>query len=866
MLPQKLSSRMTGTFLDDEDNGSILGSSGADTIYGGQSTSETDGGLAINDSIDGGQSDDTIYAGEGDDLVFGGDAGDAAGGGTATAKSVETFRFDTDQATNVVAGSGPGNTGDTITYNDIATADDGTTISVRITIVSISNPDLEVELGHSDNYPLYLRGGEPGTKVDVRIDFLGPDGNPVAIDSNFTFRDIDNTGSNGREGVTFDTTDITSYAVSSDPATDVSADDRGDVIEFTTSRSGSIPDENLWTQVFFDGQSSLNFTVESREHTAGYGFDTADFGEPPDVFDVDASGDDLIYAGAGDDTALGGGGTDTIYGETGNDTLEGQKGDDTLFGGSGNDTLAGGAGTNTLDGGEGVDTADYSSAGSGVDVDLRDGTAAGLGSSDVLTSVEAVTGSDFDDTLDGSQGENTLYGGEGSDSIDGHGGADTLYGGDGGDQIEGGVGNDALFGGGGADELKGGEGDDRLAGGTGTDVLYGGADNDTWVLDEDGIGDSFFGGSGTNVLDATDVGSGVTLKFASDGEGAVLAGGSVGSFVDISQAALGSGSDVVDASGDSTGVSVDTGAGNDTLAGGAGDDTLSGGSGDDVFVLSDAGGNDTITDFELGHDLLETADLQDTTGGQVTAEEVVVTGGSGSPQVLHFPNGERVVVPDGSVNTSSREAQFASLVMMGVPPCFAPGTRIRTTVGDVAVEDLQVDDLVITADNGPQAIRWIGRRYQVFSGSQDQHLPILISAGSLGGGLPRRNLVVSPQHRILLSGPEVRTLVCEDEVLAPAKGLITRPGIRVKRGTSHIDYYALLFDRHEVIFAEGAKTESFRPGPVIMQDFSEDAREEIYTIYPQLKTDPVEGLGPPARRLITKRQTREAAPPRQLVM
>ncbi len=307
------------------------------------------------------------------------------------------------------------------------------------------------------------------------------------------------------------------------------------------------------------------------------------------------------------------------------------------------------------------------------------------------------------------------------------------------------------------------------------------------------------------------------------------------------------------------------GSGNDTLDGGVGNDTLTCGSGNDTFQVSASGGDDTITDFGDGDDQIDSSALTDIGNvatdqdGTVTADEVVVTGGGGSAQVLTFPNGETITVPDGTVDTSTTATQFASLVAMGVPPCFAPGTMILTPTGEVAVESLKAGDLVMTADHGPQPLRWVGRRVETFESREDPHKPILIAKGAMGHGFPTRDLIVSPQHRMVLSGKIPETLFGQREVMGIAKALTTLKGIRRMAGKTEITYFALLLDRHEVIFAEGAATESFRPGPTVLKGMDDAARREIYTIYPKLEAEPINGLGDPARQLLNGRDTRRIA-------
>lgn len=144
-------------------------------------------------------------------------------------------------------------------------------------------------------------------------------------------------------------------------------------------------------------------------------------------------GADLAYGTTGDDILYGDGGNDYIDGRAGNDTLYGGAGDDTLVGGygnnelhgeGGNDILMGGLSADILDGGDGTDTVLYSGAISGVTVDLVNETATGGGGNDTLTSIENITGSNFNDTLIGDSGVNTLTGGLGNDILTGGSGAD----------------------------------------------------------------------------------------------------------------------------------------------------------------------------------------------------------------------------------------------------------------------------------------------------------------------------------------------------------------------------------------------------------------------------------------------------------
>ncbi len=110
---------------------------------------------------------------------------------------------------------------------------------------------------------------------------------------------------------------------------------------------------------------------------------------------------------------------------------------------------------------------------------------------------------------------------------------------------------------------------------------------------------------------------------------------------------------------------------------------------------------------------------------------------------------------------------------------------------------------------------------------------------------------------MVLSGNDVLETYGVPEVFGLAKGFLRSNGVRRMKGKQQITYYALLFSRHEVIFAEGARTESFRPGPVAMASFESHARKQVFEIHPGLADDPEAALGPPARKILTRREVME---------
>ncbi|MBL4749328.1 MAG: Hint domain-containing protein [Amylibacter sp.] len=188
--------------------------------------------------------------------------------------------------------------------------------------------------------------------------------------------------------------------------------------------------------------------------------------------------------------------------------------------------------------------------------------------------------------------------------------------------------------------------------------------------------------------------------------------------------------------------------------------------------------------------------------------------------------------------------------------CFTPGILITTPRGAIPVEYLRVGDLVITADNGLQAIRWIGHKR--ITGARlnafPKLRPIRIRKDAFGPGLPRRDMRVSPQHRMLIDADRALVNYGESEVLAPAKGLINDYSVTVDYNIRYTDYIHIMFDRHEIIFANDAATESFHPGHMTMSAIDDAPREELFEIFPELETG-TNTYGPSARKGLLVQET-----------
>ncbi len=160
------------------------------------------------------------------------------------------------------------------------------------------------------------------------------------------------------------------------------------------------------------------------------------------------------------------------------------------------------------------------------------------------------------------------------------------------------------------------------------------------------------------------------------------------------------------------------------------------------------------------------------------------------------------------------------------PPCFTPGTQIETPDGPRLVEDLQPGDLVNTADSGAKPLLWIGRTKVSAEG---KFAPIRFEAGMFGLTQP---LVVSPQHRMLIDDWRAPYLYGHAEVLIAAHCLVNGKTVtRVEGG--EVEYIHLLFKRHEIVIANGAKSESYYPGHAVSQS-ERRTQAEILALFPEL--------------------------------
>lgn len=193
--------------------------------------------------------------------------------------------------------------------------------------------------------------------------------------------------------------------------------------------------------------------------------------------------------------------------------------------------------------------------------------------------------------------------------------------------------------------------------------------------------------------------------------------------------------------------------------------------------------------------------------------------------------------------------------------CFTAGTRIVAEAGEVVIDDLTVGDLVATCDAGLQPVRWIGRRHldAATLARHPQLRPVRIRAGALGAGIPTADLVVSPQHRVLVRSKIAQRMFGVQEVLVAAKQLLALDGIEVAEDLTEVIYVHMLFDAHQVVIANGTEAESLYTGPQALRSVGAVGLEEIFAIFPQLRHRHADEAPDGARRLLTGRQGRNLA-------
>ena len=873
-------------------DGTVDGTSGDDSMRVGSTDAQADevdnSGNAIklgagNDKISAGSGDDTILGGAGNDYIAGNDGDDRLHGDADTTEET-TFSWANQNIEDGVSVTG-GITGVTSSGNIQVTMSVDQGENFRSATMERNDPLYDYnEL--SDSSSIHILGGAAGSDPNtakMSIDFSSLDSGVSDEVSNVTFGifDIDQAYGFVDEVIvraydadgnlipvnltagnsdTLDVNDETGRAISTDAG-------RGT----TNAKTGFL-------QVDIAGPVS-RIEIEYNNH------DPDDTGHAIRVGDLKMStisatdaGNDTLDGGAGSDTIYGDGGNDSLSGGADNDSLSGGSGDDRIEGGTGHDTIAGGTGNDAMSGGDDADlfvmeddfgTDKIAGGEGGKDYDVVTFDALSNGVSVTYTGEEAGTATEGPNSVSFTEIEKLVLTNS-SDYVDAS---------IGGVAVDTGAGNDTIKVGDGAYDIDAGTGDDRIIREAGTT-----ADDANSVIDAgDGI-DTYVAGSGLGADHTVDLAAsrldhagndrGDLLNFenvALENSAASVKGDSKDNTITArgtqdNSLSGGDGNDSIDGGGGNDNLHGDAGRdtliggdGNDTLDGGQGDDQLTGGDGDDVFVYS--GGHDTITDFNAGN--TGPLDDNDTTNNdfidlsgyydkifdlRADYEDNGILDQSNFETTDYTYNSK---FEDGSLKFIGVQAQHFTYDNTGVV-CFGKGTAIRTPRGDVLVEDLRVGDLVTTMDNGPQKIRWINTRsYDAEQMQKGSHLhPVLIKRGTFGA---ERDLLVSQQHGVLVGQ--------SGDSFARAKHLAdAAKGVRIAKGKKSVTYVHLMFDDHQVIFAENVPSESFYPGPMALSQMSKPHRAAFSKVLPALGTGRVSReevakiYGPTARVFLKKKQ------------
>ena len=239
------------------------------------------------------------------------------------------------------------------------------------------------------------------------------------------------------------------------------------------------------------------------------------------------------------------------------------------------------------------------------------------------------------------------------------------------------------------------------------------------------------------------------------------------------------------------------------------------------------------------------------TDGRRTYTATMIEVGNGAPPLLMFLDEIPPVKTDMWVVSSSIEEPATGQTgnQSGGVICFTSGTKILTPDGPRLVEDMAEGDRLQTKDDGGQEILWIGRRRMTGARLHAMpHLrPVRIMTGALCEGEPDEDLLVSPDHRLLVKGPAANALFNTPEVLVAAKDLVNDHNVLVEHGLREVTYIHMMLERHQVVWANGVETESFHPANTSLGEIEKAQRDRLFEVAPELEQDP-DTYGDYARR------------------
>lgn len=262
------------------------------------------------------------------------------------------------------------------------------------------------------------------------------------------------------------------------------------------------------------------------------------------------------------------------------------------------------------------------------------------------------------------------------------------------------------------------------------------------------------------------------------------------------------------------------------------------------------------TTYTIGGAGLLPSNIQDNDGGGGTlSEELLFMNLTGFGWVF-VPMPGSVFTPGDAIQSWTTGTWSDT---NGVPHadvmCFTNGTLMIAEHGDICIEDLMPNDLVLTKDHGLQPILWIATTPIETSRliCDIEIRPILIRKDALGPNSPNRDTRVSPQHRVLFEGWHAELYFGEPEILVPAKALVDIGLAERDDSLKPISYVHILLQEHEILTGDGVKSESLMPAETTQSYISEAQSREITKLLPQYLENEV-GMTKSARPAVSVRE------------
>ncbi len=244
---------------------------------------------------------------------------------------------------------------------------------------------------------------------------------------------------------------------------------------------------------------------------------------------------------------------------------------------------------------------------------------------------------------------------------------------------------------------------------------------------------------------------------------------------------------------------------------------------DTLYLVNDVTGEFIALEYGPNHpgNLALPSD-PDFMGTTLIGSESTTSDAPNATSIARDANGDLVNDPTPTPNTPG-------------PVCFVQGTLILTDTGERPIEELKAGDLIVTHENGLQPLRWLGRSPQSRATlmAAPELCPIRIQKGAFSPDVPARDLDVSPQHRILVQSRIASRMFGPEGVLVPAVKLLPLPGVS-RLDAAPVTYFHMLFDQHEIVFAEGCASESLLLGQMARERLGAEAMAEITALFPDL--------------------------------